>query len=85
MASRKQHSGTRPPRLPGWVAFLAFLAIAGFFLWAEHRAHLLGVLPYVLVLLALVIPILMHRRGGDAGPRGSDVRDSRDDGTQGIR
>jgi len=47
-----------------WV-LLAFLAIAGFFLFTEHRAHLLGVLP--LLLLLLVCPLLhlfMHGGGG---------------------
>jgi hypothetical protein len=39
-----------------WAAYL-FLAIAAFFLWTEHRAHLLGVLPY---LIALACPLLHH-------------------------
>ena len=83
MVPPERHSRTRPFRLPRWLAFLAFLAIAGFFLWAGHRAHLLGVLPYVLVLLALVIPVLMHWRRGDGGRRCSDERLPRDDGTEG--
>ena len=47
-----------------WV-LLAFLAIAGFFLFTEHRAHLFGVLP--LLLLLLVCPLMhlfMHGGGG---------------------
>lgn len=54
-----------------WV-LLAFLAIAGFFLFAEHRAHLFGVLP--LLLLLLVCPLLhffMHGGGGQH-PCGGD-------------
>lgn len=48
-----QHS--KPPA-PFWrsrtgLALLGFLAIAGFFLFTEHRAHVLGVLPLVLVAL----------------------------------
>ena len=46
-------------------ALLAFLAIAGFFLFTEHRAHLFGVLP--LLLLLLVCPLMhlfMHGGGG---------------------
>ena len=31
-------------RLPLWLAFCMFLVIAVFFLWEEHRAHILGVL-----------------------------------------
>lgn len=34
-----------------WVGFCAFLAIAAFFLWEQHRAHVLGAVPYVLLLL----------------------------------
>lgn len=38
-----------------WILY-GFLAIAAFYLWTEHRAHLLGYLPY---LLFLACP-LMH-------------------------
>ena len=69
---RDQPSRTRPFHVPGWVAFVSFVAIAAFFVWTEHRAHLLGALPYLLVLLALVIAVLMHRGRGDAGGSGSD-------------
>lgn len=29
-----------------WVLY-GFLAVAGFFLFTEHRAHVLGILPYL--------------------------------------
>ena len=32
-------------RIPLWVGFCLFLAIAVFFLWEEHRAHILGAVP----------------------------------------
>ena len=41
-----------------------FLAIALFFLWTEHRAHLLGALPWLLLLACPVMHFLMHRRHG---------------------
>lgn len=44
-----------------WV-LLGFLAIAGFFLLAEHRAHVLGALP-VLLLLACPVLHLFHHGG----------------------
>jgi hypothetical protein len=52
----------------GWV-LLGFLAIAAFFLITEHRAHVLGALPYVLLLLCPVLHLLLHRGhgGGHAG------------------
>ena len=55
-----------PSQKHGWVwspsglVLLAFLAIAAFFLLTEHRAHVLGALPYVLVLLCPVLHLLMH-------------------------
>ena len=50
---------------------LGFLAIAAFFLITEHRAHVLGALPYVLLLLCPVLHLLQHRGhgGGHASPR----------------
>lgn len=46
------------------VVFLGFLAIAAFFLWTEHRAHLLGILPFILLLLCPLLHFLMHRGHG---------------------
>jgi hypothetical protein len=49
-----------PWRIPAWLGLCLFLAIAAFFLWEEHRAHLLGALPYVLLLLCPVIHLFMR-------------------------
>ena len=49
------------------LVFLGFAAIAGFFLWEEHKAHILGILPYALVLLCP----LMHLFHGGHGDHGS--------------
>jgi hypothetical protein len=61
-----------------------FLAIAVFFLWEEHRAHILGVLPYALLLLCPLIHLFMHRGHGSHGHKDSenqsDVRNPRDGG-----
>ena len=43
----------------GWI-FLAFGAMAVVLLWPEHRAHLLGVIPY-LILFACPLMHLLHR------------------------
>ena len=60
--------GRGPIRIPIWLGLCLFLAIALFFLWEEHRAHLLGALPYALLLLCPVIHLLMHRgHDGHAG------------------
>ena len=57
------------------VGTCVLLAIIAFFLWTEHRAHLMGALPYLLLLLCPIIHIFMHRRhagphGGHEGPSG---------------
>ena len=44
------------------IVLAAFLAIAGFFLWSEHRAHILGLVPYALV-LACPLLHLFHGHG----------------------
>jgi hypothetical protein len=43
-----------------------FLAIAAFFLWVEHRAHLLGALPWLLLAACPLLHLFMHR-GGHGG------------------
>lgn len=49
-------------RSPSGLILLGFLAITAFFLILEHRAHVFGVLPYVLFLLCPVLHLLMHGR-----------------------
>jgi hypothetical protein len=58
-----------------WV-LLAFLAIAAFFLLTEHRAHVWGVAPYLLLLACPLLHFFMHRghgRHGAPGREGSHV------------
>ena len=68
------NQGRRPApflRSPPGIVLIAFLAIAGFFLWQEHRAHLLGVLPYALVLACPLLHFFMHGRHGHRGNHAS--------------
>ena len=61
----------RPFRIPLWLGACAFLAIALFFLWEEHRAHILGALPYLLLLACPLLHVFMHRgHGGSSGHEG---------------
>ena len=48
-----------------WV-FWGFMLIAGFFLIAEHRAHVIQYLPFLL-LLACPLMHLFHGHGGHGG------------------
>ena len=53
--------------LPIWLGLCFFLAVATFFLWEEHKAHILGVLPYALLLLCPIVHLFMHRGHGGHG------------------
>lgn len=58
-----QHGTTDPaPRRGKWV-FLGFMLIAGFFLVTEHRAHVLGFLPYLLFLACPLMHLFHHGHG----------------------
>ena len=77
-------NGSTPP--PFWrsrrgLGWLVFAAAAGWFLWAEHRAHLLGALPYLILLACPLMHVFMHhghhgqhRHGSGAAPGGSQDR-----------
>lgn len=71
-------SHRRPVRIPAWLGLCLFLIIAAFFLLTEHRAHILGVVPYALLLLCPVIHLFMHRghtgHGGHQSDGGSATR-----------
>lgn len=66
-------SGQQPPETRLWLrtrsglVLIAFLVIGGFFLVTEHTAHLLGILPY---LLLLACPLLHFFHGGHGGAHG---------------
>lgn len=52
------------------VLLTVLLAIVAFFLWTEHRAHVMGVLPYLIFLLCPLIHLFMHRRYGNQNGQG---------------
>ena len=65
------------PHVHGWpfpakVAFAGFLAIAVFFLWTEHRAHLFAYWPFLFVLACPLMHLFMHHgdsHGGSGPPQ----------------
>jgi Protein of unknown function (DUF2933) len=65
--------GTRHERSWLWsrsgLVFVGFLLIAGFFVLTEHTAHVLGALPYLL-LLACPLLHLFHRGHASHGRPG---------------
>ena len=79
--SRAQRNSLQGPYVLG---LCLFLAVAIFFLWEEHRAHLFGVLPYALLLLCPFIHLFMHRghrdhktTAGDHGNHGHRLQEGR--------
>ena len=67
------------------LVLLAFLAIAGFFLVKEHTAHVLGVLPYLLVLACPLLHFVHRGHGGGRGgygPHGGDEGGRSEGGTR---
>ena len=47
----------------GWAwIFVTFVLMAIVLLWEEHRAHILGIIPY-LILFACPLMHLLHRHG----------------------
>lgn len=57
------------PQGRGWsranIVFVAFLAIAAFYLITEHTAHVFGYLPFLLLLACPFLHMFMH--GGHGG------------------
>jgi hypothetical protein len=59
MAHFELHNDSKPN--PLWrIVLVTFLAIGAFYLYSEHRAHLFGALPYLLLLLCPLMHLFMH-------------------------
>lgn len=58
---------------PVGLVLLGLLAIAGTYLWTEHRAHLLGALLWLPLLACPLMHLFMHHgHGGHTKRTGSD-------------
>jgi hypothetical protein len=66
----------------GAIVLLGFGAIAAFLMFSEHRAHFLGVLPYLLIFVCPLMHLFMHHGHGHQrhdGARTTDVKGSEDE------
>lgn len=54
------------------ISLLVLGGVAAFYLLTEHRAHLLGFLPYLLFLACPLMHIFMHHGHHDQGKPSSD-------------
>ncbi len=64
------------PRGYNWT-LVAFLVIAAFFLFTEHRAHLLGALPFLLLLACPLMHLFMHHGHGAHGGHSENTERSK--------
>jgi hypothetical protein len=46
------------------VAFVGFALVAGYFLWTEHRAHVVQALPWVLLAMCPLLHLFLHHGHG---------------------
>jgi len=83
-----QHNGARGSfwTSRGGLVLLAFLIIGGTLLLTEHRAHVLGYLPFLFLLACPLLHMFGHGgHGGHAGHGGSDQTASDPQGSTGTR
>ena len=77
MAQHENHT-LHTHRKPWWrdrsnLVLAGFLIVAGYFLATEHTAHLLGALPWLLLLACPLMHLFMHHgHGGHKRGGGSD-------------
>lgn len=66
------HPDHNQPAPPFWkstagICLIVVAAVAGYFLLTEHRAHVIGWLPYILLALCPLMHIFMHGGHGHGG------------------
>jgi hypothetical protein len=71
------------PQSGGWLwsrmgfVLIAFLAITAVLLWEEHKVHLLGAWPFLILLLCPLLHVFMHRGHGGHGGGAEQHKDHR--------
>ncbi|MBK6743105.1 MAG: DUF2933 domain-containing protein [Hydrogenophilales bacterium] len=70
MAMNGHRHSTPPMSLRTKLAWFGFAAVAAFYLWTEHRAHLLGALPLLLLLPCPLMHLFGHGGHGHGGKGG---------------
>ncbi|MGE5652163.1 MAG: DUF2933 domain-containing protein [Bacillota bacterium] len=69
--TRMHNEAPRYARRWKWV-LIGFLLVVAFFLWTEHRAHLFGILPYLLLLACPLMHLFHHGHGHGRHRDGAD-------------
>ncbi|ATJ83342.1 DUF2933 domain-containing protein [Halomonas beimenensis] len=60
----------RPSKGTFWLMVAIALAVMGFLLWEEHKVHLLGALPWLILLACPLMHVFMHGGHGGHGSHG---------------
>lgn len=69
MADNNRWLDRKPSQGTFWLMAAIGLAAMGFLLWEEHKVHLLGALPWLVVLACPLMHLFMHRgHRGHKGP-----------------
>lgn len=77
MAQREHHKSIpTSKRLRFWLVLGGFLAVAAWLLWEEHRVHMLGALPWLILLACPLLHVFMH---GGHGGHGSHHKEGGDE------
>lgn len=76
MDTHAQHHKPAQRARRGWWVFFGFAAIAAFLLFSEHRAHALGLLPWMLLAACPLMHLFMH--GGDGHGHGGAASEQSD-------
>ena len=67
---------------PNGLAALALVGAVVYFLLAEHRAHFIYALPFLILLLCPVMHIFMHKGHGHGGHGGHNGHEHTDQGKE---
>ncbi len=62
-------------RSPAGIAFAVFAVAAAYFLWIEHREHVVSFLPYTFLLVCVGMHFFMHGGHGGHGGHGAHKKD----------
>lgn len=69
-----QHETDRHARRGKWI-LIGFSLVAAYFLYTEHRAHVLGALPYLLLLACPLMHLMHHGHGHHGAKSGAKPND----------
>ncbi len=71
-----RHNARDPSGHRFWIVLAVFFVFALVLLWEEHEAHILGALPWLILLACPVMHIFMHGGHGHGGGKGGHDDDA---------